>query len=241
MPQIKLQSKDHLEKFLITLAKTSVAKTMKEAYDDNGVGAAERDKQSAFSSSIKAAVGTKEKDDKKTQKSEEDDDAKADKQKAKAADDSSGGIDLTGGDDSEEIDLTGGAEETGGEDAAGWQPEPGDVDMTMIVKQINTLRSGRSTDDDQVHVGLTKMIDGMDDEKKLELWKGLKAISDILAAPTQPQPPKPEAPEKKQVDASAGSTPKAKPAASSEDMTPPITVGAAQSTESIRRKMKLLW
>ena len=240
MAQIKLQSKDHLEKFLTTLARTSVSKVMKETYDDNGVGAAERDKQIAFSSSTKAAIGKGVNgDDKKTQKSEEDDDAKDDKKKAKAADDS-GTIDLTGGEDSgEEIDLTG--SDASGEEAAGWQPEPGDVDMTMIVKQINTLRSGKSTDDDQVHVGLTKMIDGMDDEKKLELWKGLKAISDILTVPTQPSALKPEPPEKKQVDASAGAAPAAKPAASSEDVAPPIKVGGAQSTESIRRKMKLLW
>ena len=150
------------------------------------------------------------------------------------------------------------------QEAEGVDPETLGVSFDSVVKDINTLRAGRSTKDKEIKDELLGYYDRLDDDERKILHLFLSEISKILQgaieATDAQDPSEPPfnaeitfgAEEGEEPDAAAEETPgdeeepggEEEPGdeeeAGGEDSSPPIKVNEAQSLHEIRKKVQRL-
>ena len=134
-------------------------------------------------------------------------------------------------------------------------PETLGVSFDSVVKDINTLRSGRSTKDKEIKDELLGYYDRLDEDERKILHLFLSEISKILqgaidaAGAQDPSEPPFNAEITFGEEGEQGATDDAAPAeadeetedeASGEDTSPPIKVNEHQNLQEIRRKVKRL-
>ena len=77
----------------------------------------------------------------------------------------------------EEVEET---EETTEEHVPDVIPELGEVNSTMIIKQLNNIRSGRSLKDKKIALEMSHYLKGLSDSERLTLWTFLNGLSQVL-------------------------------------------------------------
>ena len=83
-------------------------------------------------------------------------------------------------DDTEEVEETEETEETTEEHVPEVIPELGEVNSTMIIKQLNNIRSGRSLKDKKIALEMSHYLKGLNDSERLTLWTFLNGLSQVL-------------------------------------------------------------
>jgi len=132
-------------------------------------------------------------------------------------------------------------------------PPADDITPKMIADRLNTIRSGKSLEDEHVSVEMQHYFDDLTSAERTALMSFLTGIAEIVTAGvegSEADEPSEKVTTKLKKKPMRGeqepdNKPKPKPQrtvrkSSKEDIAPPIQVGGEQATESIRRRMKEL-
>lgn len=137
-------------------------------------------------------------------------------------------------------------------------PAAEDVTLDMVIDRLNVMRSGKSLKDENIATEMQHYFDDLSSPERLTLLSLLTGLAEVITGGVSGEEAKdpedagvhtdaPEgkkhAPEVRHKEApkQQSQTPQVKKqGGGGEDVTPPIRVGGAQNTESIRRKMRTL-
>lgn len=137
-------------------------------------------------------------------------------------------------------------------------PAAEDVTLDMVIDRLNVMRSGKSLKDENVAVEMQHYFDDLSSPERLTLLSLLTGLAEVITGgkpgeeATDPEEAgvstdapegekhAPEPQHKEQPKQQAQAPQVKRSGGSGEDVTPPIRVGGAQNTESIRRKMRTL-
>jgi hypothetical protein len=130
-------------------------------------------------------------------------------------------------------------------------PEEFGASFDSVVKDLNTLRSGKSTRNKEVKENLLDYYDRLDEDERRILHLFLKELSDILqGAVSGEEAQDPSDPpfnfdistdgDEEAIDTGAEKGEQTTPQKSEEDITPPIKVNESQDLHEIRKRVKNL-